>query len=91
MSVFQILGYRRGSDRGTVEIEVQCRSGEVSAGDAFVCYDTQHSVLYRVRSVRADAPDTRLICEGEFCYDDAFVKAVIDTAAKGRPDGFHYE
>jgi hypothetical protein len=91
MSVFQILGSRRGSDHGTVEIDVQFRSGELSAGDAFVCYDTHHPVSYHVRDVRPDAPKTRLICEGEFCYDDAFVKAVIDTTEKGRPDGFHYE
>jgi uncharacterized membrane protein len=90
MAVFKILDYRRDSE-GVVEFDVEIRSGELVAGDSFICYDTHHPVPYRVRSKRAGIPKTTLVCEGEFCYDDAFVNAVVDTTQSGRPAGFHYE
>lgn len=90
MSVFKILDYRR-SDNGTIEFEVEVRSGELVVGDTFYCYDTHHPVSYTIRAVRDDARKPTLVCDGEFCYDDAFVDGVVDTMQKGRPAGFHYE
>ena len=90
MAVFKILDYRRGSEN-TTEFDVELRSGRLKSGQSFVCYDTHHPVPYRIRSVRDDGPKTTLICEGEFCYDDAFVSAILDTSETARPAAFHYE
>lgn len=74
MPVFQILGYRRGSGENFVEFDVQFRSGDLVAGDKFYCYDTHHPVPYSIRAVRREGQQTILLYEGEFCYDDAFVR-----------------
>ena len=91
MSVFKIRDYRRASGNDTVEFEVEFRDGELAAGDTFYCYDTHHPVPYTVRALQRDGRNATLKCDGEFCYDDAFVDGVVDTTQKGRPAGFHYE
>jgi hypothetical protein len=91
MPVFKIVDYRSGSDEGTVEFDVGFRDGEPVVGEEFFCYDTHHPVRYVVRGLRKQPTTTTLLCKGEFCYDDAFVDAVVDTTLRGRPSGFHYE
>jgi len=90
MSVFKILDYGRSGDTG-VTFKVELRIGELGSGETFYCYDTHHRVAYTIRAVRGDAERLTLICDGEFCYEDAFVGGVVDTTKKGRPEGFHYE
>jgi hypothetical protein len=90
MATFKILNSRRGTEQSSAEFEVQPIEGRVAVGDEFRCYDTHHPVNYRVQAVRGTPSTVILSCAGSFGFDEQFVGAVIDTAKKGQPGGFHY-
>ena len=91
MAIFKIISCRACRNEYATEFLIEYREGVLAAGDKFVCYDTHHPITFVVDSYAHEGSQVRLTCMGVMSFDEQFATAVINTCAKGRPAGFHYE
>jgi len=90
MAVFNILTCE-AVDPDVSEFVVVFRSGMLARGDTFVCYMTHHPVTFAITELVPLGSSVRLLCSGRVGYKDEFSRAVVNTQAKGVPEGFHFE
>ena len=90
MAVFKILSCEALGPNVSGFV-VSFTSGTLTSGDTFVCYMTHHPVTFTVTKATSFGGSVRLICAGPVGHKDEFSGAVVNTAGKGVPGGFHFE